>query len=151
MTVAAFCISDASEGDCKALASILGGWVREMAWLPVLHSPEEDEAFVARLIRSHLVRVARDSAGMPIGFLARRHGDIAAFCVRTDWRGKGIGQALMAEVKAAEDRIAIWTFAANTSALNFYARQGFGEVERTDGSGNEEGLPDIRMIWRRAT
>jgi GNAT superfamily N-acetyltransferase len=146
---APFVLDDAAEADVPALAAMLGAWVRACGWMPVLHSAEEDAGFVLRLIRSHLVRVARAPEGVPLGFLARRHGDIAAFCVRADRRGQGIGTALMAEAMAREDRIALWTFAANTGALAFYARHGFAEVERTDGSGNEEGLPDVRLIWRR--
>jgi ribosomal protein S18 acetylase RimI-like enzyme len=40
------------------------------------------------------------------------------------------------------------TFQANARALAFYRREGFHEAERTDGSGTEEGLPDVRLIWR---
>lgn len=143
-------LDDATEADAPALAAMLGAWVRDCGWMPVLHSAEEDVAFVLRLIRSHLVRVARAGDGTPCGYLARRQGDIAAFCVRADRRGQGIGAALMAEAMQTEDRIALWTFAANTGALAFYARHGFAEVERTDGCGNEEGLPDVRLIWRKA-
>lgn len=143
-------LDDAVAADVPALAAMLGAWVRDCGWMPVLHSAEEDAAFVQRLVRSHQVRVARAGDGAPLGFLARRLGDIAAFCVRADRRGQGIGGALMAEAMAQEDRIALWTFAANTGALAFYARHGFAEVERTEGSGNEEGLPDVRMIWRKA-
>ncbi len=139
----------ATEADAPALAAMLGAWVRGTGWMPVLHSPQEDEAFVLRLIRSHQVRVARRADGAPLGFMARLYGDIAAFCVRDGQRGRGIGSALMAEAQAEADRLMLWTFAANVGALAFYARHGFTEVERTDGSGNEEGLPDVRMIWRR--
>jgi GNAT superfamily N-acetyltransferase len=50
--------------------------------------------------------------------------------------------------KAREPRLVLWTFQANSAAIAFYLREGFVEIERTDGAGNEEGLPDVRMIWR---
>ncbi len=41
----------------------------------------------------------------------------------------------------------LWVFEVNTPARAFYARHGLVEVERTDGSANEEQEPDIRMTW----
>ena len=35
----------------------------------------------------------------------------------------------------------------NAPARGFYARRGLVELERTDGSGNEERAPDVRMAW----
>ena len=64
-------------------------------------------------------------------------------------RGQGVGRALLDEVKATEPEIDLWTFQANRPALAFYGRLGFVEAERTDGSGTDEGLPDVRLIWRR--
>ncbi len=84
-----------------------------------------------------------------MGFIAVKQGDIAGFYVAEGHRGRGIGKALLDAVKAEEPRLALWTFQANVDAIRFYAREGFCEVERTDGAGNEERLPDVRMIWRR--
>ena len=36
---------------------------------------------------------------------------------------------------------------ATLPARAFYARHGLVELERTDGSGNEERAPDLRMAW----
>ena len=41
----------------------------------------------------------------------------------------------------------LWVFETNTPARGFYARHGLVELERTDGAGNEEKQPDIRMAW----
>ena len=38
-------------------------------------------------------------------------------------------------------------FESNVKAREFYKRYGFVEVERTDGSGKEEKVPDVRMRW----
>ena len=45
----------------------------------------------------------------------------------------------------------LWTFASNVGAQRFYERHGFEAVERTDGSDNEEGAPDIRYVWSGVT
>ena len=142
-------ITDANVTDVAALARIIGDWVRETGWMPVLHSREDDEGFVAGLLGGHTVRVARDGMAR-LGFLARQGGRIQALHVEAGSRGLGIGKALLAEVKVAEPEIEVWTFQANARALAFYRREGFREAARTDGSGNEEGLPDVRLMWRKA-
>ena len=38
-------------------------------------------------------------------------------------------------------------FESNVAARAFYARHGLVELERTDGSANEERRPDVRMAW----
>jgi ribosomal protein S18 acetylase RimI-like enzyme len=141
-------ITKATPADAAALARILGNWIRETGWMPVLHSREDEVAFLSGLIGGQTVRVARDEAG-PLGFLARRHGDVDALYLAPTARGRGIGAALLDEVKATEAEITLWTFQDNTAAIAFYLKQGFVEVERTDGSHNDERLPDVRMIWRR--
>lgn len=142
-----FRLTDANEGDVVALARFIGNWVRETGWMPVLHTREEDEGFVAGLLVSHAVRVARGGA-VPLGFLARQGGRVQALHVAAEARGWGIGRELLDEVKAVEAVVDLWAFQANARALAFYLREGFQEAERTDGSGTEEGLPDVRLIWR---
>ena len=67
---------------------------------------------------------------------------------------KPLDAAAMAQVlggwilaKAGRDRLELWTFQANTRAIAFYRREGFVEAARTDGSGNDEKLPDLRLVW----
>jgi ribosomal protein S18 acetylase RimI-like enzyme len=141
-------ITGADQADVVALARIIGDWVRETAWMPVLHGQAEDEGFVAGLLQSHVVRVARIGSE-PLGFLARQEGRVQALHVDGAARGKGIGRALLDEVKAEEPEVTLWTFQANARALDFYRREGFAEAERSDGQTTEERLPDVCLIWRR--
>ncbi len=145
----AFTLSEATPEDAVPLARILGDWLRETGWMPVLHSREEDIGFLQRMIASQRVLVARDGQGAPLGFIAVKLCDIAGFYLAPAARGQGIGKALLDAAKADEPRLALWTFVANTGAIAFYRREGFVETERTNGASNEEGLPDVRMIWRR--
>jgi chorismate mutase len=45
------------------------------------------------------------------------------------------------------DGFGLWVFESNVPARAFYARYGLVELERTDGAGNEERRPDVRMVW----
>lgn len=141
-------MTDATLADAAPLARILGDWVRETGWMPLLHSRAEDEAFLVGMIGTHTVRVAWRGAET-CGFLGRRGGRVSALYLARGARGLGLGKALLDEVKAVEPEIQLWTFAANPGAIAFYRREGFEVRERTDGSGNEEGLPDLRLAWRR--
>jgi GNAT superfamily N-acetyltransferase len=148
--VTGWSITDADAADVAALARIIGDWVRETGWMPVLHSREEDEGFVAGLLETHRVRVARRGADR-LGFLARQGGKVQALHVAAGSRGLGIGKALLDEVKAVEPTVALWTFQANHHALAFYTRESFSEAARTGGGDTDEGLPDVHLIWRRAS
>ena len=59
------------------------------------------------------------------------------------------GAAGLADAKAQCDKLGLWSYEANGVASHFYLLRGFEEVERTDGSGNEAGLPDIRYEWKK--
>lgn len=140
-------IGDPCPADAVALAGIMSDWVHETEWMPVLHSREDDLRFVADLLGTHHLRVAR-SGSNPLGFLARQGGLVQALHVATAARGQGIGKALLDEVKLVAPQIELWTFQANRRALAFYRREGFDEAVRTDGRDNDEGLPDVCLIWR---
>jgi ribosomal protein S18 acetylase RimI-like enzyme len=145
--VSGWTIGDGDRTDVIDLARIIGDWVRETGWMPVLHTPQEDEGFVAGLLGTHKVRVARRGTER-LGFLARQGGHIQALHVARGSRGLGVGKALLDEVKLAEPVVELWTFQANDRAVAFYSREGFREATRTDGRDNDEHLPDIRLIWR---
>ncbi|GAB3859481.1 hypothetical protein GCM10028801_20950 [Nocardioides maradonensis] len=63
-------------------------------------------------------------------------------------QGTGVGSALLDLVKAhLPEGFQLWVFVSNVPAREFYEARGLVEVERTDGAGNEERQPDIRMAW----
>lgn len=129
--------------DAPAMAAILGNWVAATDWMPDLHTPAQTKAFCAGLTPQTVI--ARGITGV-LGFLARREAEI--LCLYVEPPGHGVGSALLAQAQAVRPRLALWTFAANTGARRFYARHGFAEIGGTAGD-NDEGLPDIRLEWRR--
>ncbi len=135
--------------DAPACGNILADWVDENLWIPQMHSRAECRAHLVDLIGRGWVLIAR-RCGQPIGFLAHDGGEIHALYLARPVRGKGVGQALLDTAKSRVNALALWTFQANHGARNFYLRQGFHEVRRSDGTGNDEGLPDIRYEWSNA-
>jgi len=141
-------LADATPADARPLAHILADWIHATPWMPRLHTPEQDLGFLEGLIAGQLVRVVRID-GVAQGFLARQGAEISALYLAPSARGKGLGAALVTEAKAQSAALALWTFQANDGARRFYDRMGFAEDFRTEGIGNEECLPDIRLVWTK--
>lgn len=135
-------------GDVPALAAILQGWIDVTPWMPKLHSMADHLAFVARLVHEGGVQVA-EVDGQAVGFLARKDAEVTALYLAATVRGRGVGSALLRATQRDAPALDLWTFDVNQGAKRFYASHGFVEVGRGDGSGNDEGLPDVRLSWRR--
>jgi len=138
-------IRAATAGDAAALGDILQDWLNATPWMPKLHERVETHGFLGHVIATQRVFVAGDCSG----FIALDGADISCLYLADAARGQGIGKALLDHAKSAQDQFDLWTFQANTGALRFYCREGFVEVERTDGATNDERLPDVRLSWTR--
>jgi GNAT superfamily N-acetyltransferase len=85
---------------------------------------------------------------VPVGFAHLTPTWLDGLYVRPEAQGTGVGSALLELAQALRpEGFGLWVFESNARAREFYARHGFVEVERTDGSGNEEGAPDVAMRW----
>ncbi len=134
--------------DAGTTGAILKAFCRDTPWMPVLHTGAETVAFCGLMIDRGWVTVAEEN-GKVIGFLARDGEWINALYLDLDYTGRGIGAQLLNTAKAETDRLRLWTFQANIGAQSFYEREDFAEVERTDGAGNDENLPDIAYLWTK--
>ena len=94
------------------------------------------------------VQVARTDEAV-VGFLVRRDAEIHGLYLHPKAQGQGIGRRLINVAKDHRDHLGLWSFAANARATRFYRQAGFLEVMRSDGAGNEFGLPDVRFEWQR--
>jgi GNAT superfamily N-acetyltransferase len=137
-----------SARDGPAVTDVFQRARAEMRYLPILHSDAEDRAFFSeRVLPSSHVTVAEIDR-MVIGFSAVKDGWLDHLYVAPERQGGGIGGALLNRAMGEHPAgLSLWAFEANIRALAFYARAGFVQVLRTDGSGNEEGQPDVRMHW----
>jgi len=92
-------------------------------------------------------------------WLATLDGEVAGYArwtptwlddlyVHPDHQGLSVGSALFETVTAHRpEGFCLWVFESNAPARAFYRRHGCLELERTDGSGNEEHAPDVRVAW----
>jgi GNAT superfamily N-acetyltransferase len=137
----------AAPDDTAAVTAVFTAARRLMTYLPVLHTAEEDVRFFADLVAQARVEVALGD-GRVVGFAAVRGGWLEHLYVEPGSQGQGVGSALIDWAKAASPTgLDLWVFEANTGAQALYRSHGWTEIERTDGSGNEERLPDLHMRW----
>jgi GNAT superfamily N-acetyltransferase len=131
----------------------------EMRYLPHLHTQAEDVSFFSeQVVPTSRVTVAEVAGGSGpdavtgdaemVGFSVVRNGWLDHLYVLPARQQAGIGSALLGRaMHESPGGLTLWAFAANDRAIALYARAGFVEVLRTDGSGNEEGVPDVQMRW----
>ena len=134
--------------DAGAVGRILSEFADTTDWMPRLHSRAEDISLAGSMIDRGWVHVfERDTI---LGFIARDSEEICALYVARNMRGKGIGKAFLENAKQDTQRLELWTFQSNLRAQKFYMREGFNEVEHSDGQRNEEKLPAIKFLWTKA-
>jgi len=143
-------IRPATAEDAAAIAHLLRvSRHAAMPWLPDLHTPEEDLAFVTGYVLPRSEVWVAQEADAVVGFIARRDDWIDHLYLAPDRRGLGIGGLLLRHAMDGRDALMLWAFQRNAPARRFYERHGFRAVEFTDGEGNDEKEPDVRYAWRR--
>ena len=141
-------IRRATPTDAFETATVFSAALKSMAFFPKLHTDLEDRDFVRSFIESAETWIALND-GRVIG-LACLEGDwLSHLYVDPFWHDRGVGTALLERVKAQRPNgFQLWAFQANAGARRFYERHGCIAAEFTDGSRNEEQLPDMRYVWR---
>jgi putative acetyltransferase len=123
--------------------------VAALPYLPNLHTPEEDRAFVRdRVFAKCEIWIARLDLFM-VGICAFRAGWIDHVYVHPAHQRCGIGGALLRKAKETQSGLKLWTFQRNVNARRFYEARGFRCVRLTDGRDNEEHEPDALYEWTR--
>ncbi|WP_299927207.1 GNAT family N-acetyltransferase [uncultured Pelagimonas sp.] len=147
--MSAIFLRPAHDMDAGRLGALITAAVAAHDWKPLLHSAAEDIAHAGHMIDRGWITVAEDETGQITGFISRDGTYVHALFIAEAAQGAGVGSALLDHAKTQADQLDLWTFVANRGARRFYKRSGFSEVERGDGSGNEEGLPDIHLLWEK--
>ncbi len=136
-------------GDAATAAAIARRARTEaIADYPDLHTTEEDLAFYRGEIAGKSGWAWVDEPGRVVGFVIWRDAFIDHLYVDPERQRSGIGTELLERAVAEMDgpEVRLWTFQANARAVAFYRRSGFRILEATDGSGNEERLPDYLLV-----
>jgi len=136
-------------GDVETLARMLRSTYDRMTYIPRLHTPEEDVAYVANVLYAgNEVWVAEDE-GRVVGFAVLAADELLQIHVNPADQRNGVGARLF---RHAQERrpsgFTLWTFQKNEGARRFYERHGCRIVQLTDGQHNEQREPDVQYEWR---
>jgi GNAT superfamily N-acetyltransferase len=147
-----FLIRPAEARDADAIAMVHRTSMREaLPYLPDLHTEDEDRAWVANVVLPHQEVWVAEAGGRVVGVAALDGDMLAQLYILPGEQGRGIGSALLAQAMARRPTgMRLYAFQRNTRARGFYERRGFVAVEFGDGSGNEEGEPDVLYQWTPA-
>lgn len=141
-------VRNANREDRTALAAILRAALDGLGFLPTLHTPAEDAAFMAGMLLSAEVWVAASSDEV-LGFIAVTKGsDLPALYVAPKRQAQGIGSALLAAAKQGRTELTLHCFQQNHIARKFYEAHGFEIIAQDDVGTNDEGLPDVTYRWQ---
>jgi chorismate mutase/GNAT superfamily N-acetyltransferase len=140
----------ATPGDLTAIAELYlqvrAAAVPEMP--PIVRTAQEVHAYVGGwdLARRDVWVASADSR--TAAFLVVEDDWLHSLYVAPDEQRGGLGGMLLEVAKSLRPGgFCLWVFESNEGARRFYHRHGLVELEHTDGSGNEERSPDIRMAW----
>jgi chorismate mutase/GNAT superfamily N-acetyltransferase len=115
---------------------------------PGVHPDDDVRRWVASWdLATHDVWLA-EADGTLVGFATLTATWLESLYVAPTAQRSGVGSALLEVAKAQRpDGFGLWVFESNVPARAFYAGHGLVELERTDGSANEERQPDVKMVW----
>jgi ribosomal protein S18 acetylase RimI-like enzyme len=133
--MAEFVIRRARPADARAMARLFAAVAAErdgIATEPPVDIAERAAQFAATIAGSVVAVAGGQLVGM-IHVEATRHGfGEIGMCVDRDWRGRGVGSALMrAAISLAREqglhKLSLEVFPTNTAAIALYRKYGFAE------------------------
>lgn len=149
MNVSEFDLRIANLADVESVAMIARiSRQHFLPYLPILHSLEEDVQYFATIVFKDNEIWLAEKNGTPIGFCAFKECWLEHLYCLPGHVGMGVGALLLNKAKAAHGQLSLWVFQQNVDAVRFYERHGFHKVLDTDGSDNEEKVPDALYRWK---
>ena len=129
-------------GDSSECANIIHSWIMSTKWMPNVVSIKELEIVFKKNIPLREFWVFGDPI---LGYLSfdKELSQIMGLYVTE--RNRGIGKALVNQLKEGKNFIQLWSHLPNIEAHKFYYREGFVQTERNN-SGSD-GLPELKFIW----
>jgi GNAT superfamily N-acetyltransferase len=131
--------------DAQAAAAMAVHRASKFAALPGIahpHTAIEDRTWIRGVFAKQSVWLAME--GDDVVGIASRDGEwLTQLYLLPAYSSRGIGQRLLDRMLAETPVMKLWTFARNAGARRFYERNGFVAIEFGNGSGNEEGEPDV--------
>ena len=119
-----------------------------LPYLRRVHGDDDVRAWIAGTLLPRCRTWVARRDGLIVGFLALDGDSLEQLYLRPGHCRRRIGSRLLDLAKrACPGRLRLWAFQRNAPARAFYEAHGFRAVRFGDGSGNEEGEPDVLYEW----
>jgi putative acetyltransferase len=106
---------------------------------------------IVRDALQHLKLAAvRDSEGIVVGFTAVGGDMVEMLFIHPDWRGKGIGKALLRHAVEKLAAVRLDVNEQNEQAVGFYLHEGFEVESRSELDGFGKPYPILHLILKKA-
>ncbi|BCG69876.1 hypothetical protein MesoLj113a_10340 [Mesorhizobium sp. 113-1-2] len=135
--------------NAAAIARLMRAALGSFDWMPVIHTPAEDLAFIRDIVLPRQQVTVAEAGKEIVGFIAVSGDWVEQLYLDPAWTGQGIGSRLLMDATVALSVTKLHCFQANSGARRFYEHHGFRAESFGDGTTNEEGLPDILYVRRR--
>jgi ribosomal protein S18 acetylase RimI-like enzyme len=142
-------IRRAEAADAEAVSDVYLESFHATYEFPLAHSDDEVRAWIRGVVApAHGTWVAT-VADRIVGMLVVREGELDQLYVLPACHGRKVGRRLVEVAKReSPSGLGLYTFQVNARARRFYERNGFMADAFGDGTGNEEGQPDVHFTWR---
>jgi chorismate mutase/GNAT superfamily N-acetyltransferase len=115
---------------------------------PIARSAEEVHSYVGGWDLAKRDVWVASAAGRLAAFMVVENDWLNSLYVAPEHQRAGLGGQLLDVAQSLRPNgFCLWVFETNTPARTFYERRGCVELERTDGSANEERSPDLKLAW----
>jgi phosphinothricin acetyltransferase len=157
LTIDALTLADWDDVRAIYLAGIATGQATFETDAPTWHDWDAGHLPAGRLCARDAGQVVGWAALSPVSRRAVYAGvaEVSVY-VHPDWRGRGVGSALLAALVAASERAGLWTlqagiFPENVASLALHAKHGFRTIGRRERVGRHHGTwRDTVQVERRS-
>lgn len=119
------------------------------ALIPRLAHTEDDvRTWFATTVLVEREAWVAEVGGRVVGVMVLRGDFVDLLYVHPESQRRGVGSRLLSQAKRGRSRVRLYTFESNEPARDFYEQRGFKAIAFGDGTGNEEGAPDVLYEWR---
>ena len=144
-------IRRATTADADAVTDVYLASFHATYTFPLAHTDDQVRRWIHEAVVGVLETWVAVEGQRVVGMMVVGPGDLDQLYMAPDRLGVGIGRRLLEIAKErSPSGLSLYTFQVNDRARRFYERNGFIVQEYGDGTGNEEGQPDVRYAWHPA-
>lgn len=138
-------ITEVSPADYPRVVEVWEASVRATHHFVAASDIEFFRPIVADVLQHLRLAAMRDTSGLVVGYVAVGGDNVDMLFIHPDWRGKGIGKALLAYAVDELGAARLDVNEQNEQAVGFYLHEGFEVESRSDLDGFGKPYPILHL------